>query len=106
MLKGGYYAKTEKMYMKPYLTGCIIGYNEKIKKLKKEFDSRKINELVLSAEAEVNDFLKDMKLGTEKSNLNSNIDYYATNSGMKTGMKTEINEGIYAESIGDDRRIN
>lgn len=93
------------MYLRSYLCGCVSGLNDKFRseeqQLKQECD---ITALTLSTRTEIDYFLKDEKIG--KSHKSSqNVDDISAANGYETGRNVEINKGIYAESIGEDRRL-
>ena len=63
-----------------------------------------ITALVLSTRAEIDDFLKGEKIGKGRASSES-VDRLSANRGFITGQNVEINKGIYAESISEDRRL-
>lgn len=93
------------MYLRSYLRGCVSGLNAKFlaekRQLQQECD---ITALVLSTRAEIDDFLKGEKIGKGRASSES-VDRLSANRGFITGQNVEINKGIYAESISEDRRL-
>lgn len=93
------------MYLRSYLCGCVFGLNEKFRSEKQQLQQEcDITALALSTRAEIDDFLKDEKIGKSRAS-SQNVDNVSAVRGYETGKNVEINKGIYAESVSEDRRL-
>ena len=105
MFKYGVQAKGLGMYLRSFLYGCVIGLNDKFELEKQELSKEcDIKSLVLSTKSEIEDFLKDEKISAARSSK-ANIDSLCASKGYDEGKNVEINKGIYAETISEDRRL-
>lgn len=93
------------MYLRSYLCGCVFGLNEKFRSEKQQLQHEcDITALALSTRAEIDDFLKDEKIGRSRARCES-VDCLSANRGYNVGKNIEINKGIYAESVSEDRML-
>lgn len=93
------------MYLKSFLFGCVIGLSDKLKNDKKILEEQTdITALVVCTKAEIDDFLKDEKIGKTRESK-SEIDVFCASKGMDVGKNIEINKGIYSETVIPDLRL-
>lgn len=93
------------MYLRSFLYGCVLGLHSKFESEKIEINKEcDITSLVLSTKSEIDDFLKDEVIHSAKKSK-AEIDDLCASKGYKEGKNVEINQGIYAETISEDRRI-
>lgn len=105
LFKKGILPKTEHMYLRSYLYGCVLGLHNKLKsereELQKECD---IKSLVLSSRSEIDDFLKDKNIGKCRFRK-PELEHDCARKGFETGQNVEINKGIYSKTVSKERRI-
>lgn len=105
MFKLGIAPKGIGMYLRSYLYGCVIGLNEKFESEKAELNKEcDITSLVLSTKSEIDEFLKDEKILNARSSK-VDIDKFCASQGYEEGRNVEINKGIYAETISEEKRL-
>lgn len=80
-------------FMKDFLTGCVVGLNEKLEQEKKKLPQEKMNALVLSNRTAIEDFMKDMNIKTSRSR-SSEMDERILAEGYKEGLNININPGL------------
>lgn len=81
----------------------MIDKDKILEKLRKLMNLKE-SALALSTQAEIDDFLKDEKIGKSRAS-SQNVDNVSAVRGYETGKNVEINKGIYAESVSEDRRL-
>ena len=105
LLKYGTYPKSLTMYLKSFLYGCVIGISEKFeegeRELKKETD---ITALVSTAKCEIDDFLKNEKIGKARESKGE-VDALCAMKGVEVGRSIEISKGIHVKVVSEDRMI-
>lgn len=103
--KYGQQPLSERMYMKSFLLGCVHGLLVKLEKDKVELShTSDVTSIVLSREAEIDDFLKDEKIGSARHS-NASIDAVSACMGKEVGENIEINKGVYAQTVDEERRL-
>lgn len=105
LFKKGVLPKTEHVYLKSYLYGCVLGLVSKLRQerdeLQKECD---VKSLVLSSRSEIDDFLKGMNIGKCRFRK-PELDNESARKGFVIGLNVEINKGIYSKTVSKERRI-
>ncbi len=95
---------TEHMYLQSFLIGCVIGLDEKLDHERNEV-SGNITALVVSTKQEIDDFLKDQKIGKARKDNKMNPDALSAVKGIEVGRNIEINKGIEA-SVADEHLLS
>lgn len=97
--------KTPAMYMKSFLYGCVIGLDKKFASMKQELQATSnVTALIVTSKAEIDDFLKDEKIGCAQKSQ-AKIDALCAKEGVAVGKSIEISKGIHAETVCEDRRL-
>ncbi len=105
LFRKGVIPKTEIMYLRSYLYGCVIGLLDKLKAERNELQKQcDITSLVVSSKAEIDDFLKGQNISTCRFNKPS-LERDCASRGYITGKNIEINKGIYSTTVSKDRRL-
>lgn len=81
------------IFMKDFLSGCVIGVDEKFKEEKKNLPQDKLNALVLANKTEIEEFMKDMNVKDARSR-SSQMNERIVAEGYKTGKNVEIQQGL------------
>lgn len=103
--KYGITPKTLAMYMKSFLYGCVIGLNDKFSSMKQDLEeTSNVTALVVASKAEIDEFLKNKKIGSARKSQ-AKIDGLCAKEGINVGRNIEIQKGIHAESVSEDRRL-
>ena len=98
-------AKSEAMYLRSFLLGCVIGLNDKLTSERREMcDRRDMMAVEVSSRSEIEDFLNGEDI-TEKKYKQPEVDLACAKEGYNEGRIVEINKGLYSESIEEDKRI-
>ncbi len=92
-------------YMRSFLVGCIAGLDDKFKEMQNNLEESKLTSLVLSTSKEIDDFLKDEKIGKVKESPKSPIDALCVRMGLDVGYNIEISKGINATVVDKERRL-
>lgn len=93
------------MFLRSFLQGCIYGLHDKFCAEKEDLKSEcDITALAISMKAEIDEFLKDEKIGNAKLGK-INIDSLCANRGYKVGKNIQINKGVYAGVVNKDKRL-
>lgn len=101
----GTYPKSLTVYLKSFLYGCVIGLSEKFEEGKKALEEQtNITALVRTTKSEIDDFLKDEKIGTARKSK-AEIDALCAMKGMEVGKNVEICKGIHAETVSENLRL-
>ena len=103
--KYGITPKTLAMYMKSFLYGCVIGLGDKFASMKQGLEeTSNVTALVVASKAEIDEFLKNEKIGNARESQ-AKIDRLCAKEGINVGRNIEIQKGIHAESVSEDRRL-
>lgn len=103
--KYGTYPKSLTVYLKSFLYGCVIGLSEKFEEGKKVLkEQTNITALVRTTKSEIDDFLKDEKIGTARKSK-AEIDALCAMKGVEVGKNVEICKGIHAETVSENLRL-
>lgn len=103
--KYGITPKTLAMYMKSFLYGCVIGLGDKFASMKQGLEeTSNVTALVVASKAEIDEFLKNEKIGNARESQ-AQIDRLCAKEGINVGRNIEIQKGIHAESVSEDRRL-
>lgn len=98
--------KTPAIYLKSFLYGCVLGLNDKFDKAKQQLEEiSNLNALMLTTENEIDFYLKDEYIKAARKTSTPSIDPFSAKRGIETGRNIEINKGIHAEKVSDDRRL-
>lgn len=97
--KYGITPKTLAMYMKSFLYGSSLVWA--IKGLE---ETSNVTALVVASKAEIDEFLKNEKIGNARESQ-AQIDRLCAKEGINVGRNIEIQKGIHAESVSEDRRL-
>lgn len=98
--------KTIGMYLRSFLHGCVVGLNDKFYMEKVELSKENdIKSLIVSTNAEIEEFIKDMTI-TKGRASKASVDTAIMNDGKEVGRNVEINKGIYATSVGEERMLS
>lgn len=93
-------------FMKSFLIGCVSGLSDKLEETKQSITSQTdIAALVLSTKGEIDDFLKDEKIGKARNNK-SIIDKMSAVIGAQIGYNIEVNKGVYAQTVDEGRMLS
>ena len=104
-LRHGCAPKSLAMYMRSYLCGCVSGLNDKFLSEKRQLQLEcDITALAVSSKAEIDEFLKDVKISKSRESKQS-VDSISAGRGYKTGRNIEINKGVYAGDIKENKKI-
>lgn len=105
MFKHGIYPKSPAVYLKSFLYGCVIGLDEKFEESKRSLEENSnITALVLTTNTEIEDFLKDVKIGKARESTSA-IDALSAQQGITIGRNIEVCKGIYTEAVSEDMRL-
>lgn len=97
--------KTPAMYMKSFLYGCVIGLDKKLDSMKRELqETSNVTALVVASKAEIDEFLKDEKIGNARESQ-AKIDALCAKEGVAVGKSIEISKGIHAETVCEEMRL-
>lgn len=98
-------AKSEAMFLRSFLMGCVIGLHDKLVLDRREMCKKcDMMEIEVSLRSEIEDFLKDENI-TEKKYKQQELDLACAKVGYKEGRMVEITKGIYSESVEESKRI-
>lgn len=101
----GIIPKTEYMYLKSYLYGCVLGLISKLRQEREEMQNEcDVKSLVLSTRSEIDEFLKNKDIRKGKFRK-PELDNESARKGFVTGLNVEINKGIYSKTVSKERRI-
>ncbi len=91
-------------YMKSFLAGCIVGLDEKFSESKQDIEkTHDITALIKSSKSDIEDFLKDQKIGTCRPSKES-LDARVALSGVAVGKEIEIKQGIHSR-VNEERML-
>lgn len=90
------------IFMKDFLSGCVIGVDEKFREEKKNLPQDKLNALVLANKTEIEEFMKDMNVKDARSR-SSQMNERIVAEGYKTGKEVEIKQGL--EQQGNKQKL-
>lgn len=100
--KYGMNPKSTVMFLKSFLFGCVIGLNDKLEESKQTLASgTDVTALVHVTTAEIDDYLKDEKIGTARCS-ESKIDALSAKQGISVGRNIEISKGIHKDAVSED----
>lgn len=105
VFKYGIAPKTITFYLKSFLYGCVIGLKNKFDEIQKKIEEEtNITALALTTKGEIDEFLKDQKIGKAR-NSKSSIDGLSVSNGISVGKNIEICKGLYAERVSEDKLL-
>ena len=67
-------------------------------------ETSNVTALVVASKAEIDEFLKNEKIGNARESQ-AQIDRLCAKEGINVGRNIEIQKGIHAESVSEERRL-